>query len=522
MQADEPAGTGPAGPPAPGWQEVEAPQAPATPSASPLIGLAVGVAVVAFLVWRGHRTLAALLLVVVVAVTVARRLSPTFDRGAARVLHAISHGVGIALTWVFFVPFTLLVVTPVWLVLRVLRWDPLGPSPRRRGRWDPRTRRRRREFPERLYADEREEGRRLRTTAHGALAGVACCVLAVAAAFGAYEVFVTLTRDSPAPVIGADGADGTDEGATALAPTLPAWQYFEVEPWSAELAQGEYQTAPQYDASLTWRNDEVHSRYLNVEEGARRSYRPTTPTGLDPVQVWFFGGSAAFGYNQRDDHTIASEVVRLAEQDGVPVEIINFGTVAYTNWQQTVLLGQLLTERPPPDLIVFYDGKNDVGNYVYPGQPQHLWTQFGSEVQQALIDAGARFLPDDRPVNQVPSPENAARIYNQGVQFSHRIAGSYGVPIVTYFQPNLYTRDLPVDDDVITYANLGDVSDDRALYDQVRALLDPAVHDVADCLDALDAEVYWDDVHHNERGADAIAGCVYDDLAPQLRELATG
>ncbi|MBL8777003.1 MAG: SGNH/GDSL hydrolase family protein [Acidimicrobiales bacterium] len=524
VQADEPTDTAPAGPPVPGWQEVEAPQAPATPSASPLIGLAVGVAVVAFLVWRGHRTLAALLLVVVVAVTVARRLSPTFDRGAARVLHAISHGVGIALTWVFFVPFTLLVVTPVWLVLRVLRWDPLGPSPRRRGRWDPRTRRRRREFPERLYADEREEGRRLRTTAHGALAGVACCVLAVAAAFGAYEVFVTLTRDSPAPVIGADGADGADEGATALAPTLPAWQYFEVEPWSAELAQGEYQTAPQYDASLTWRNaDEVHSRYLNVEEGARRSYRPTTPTGLDPVQVWFFGGSAAFGYNQRDDHTIASEVVRLAEQDGVPVEITNFGTVAYTNWQQTVLLGQLLTERPPPDLIVFYDGMNDLSLYLgadAPIRPSHM---FGTQIGTLLAenDAALSFAVGTEG-NTVPvgDPATAARIYNQGVELSHRIASAYGIPMATYYQPSIYTMAGPADPRVleVTRMTQDDLEWERPRWEEARGQLDERVIDLGSSLDGVDGTLMFDWVHHNERAAAVIAAAMYETLGPQLRE----
>ncbi|MBL8778167.1 MAG: SGNH/GDSL hydrolase family protein [Acidimicrobiales bacterium] len=472
------------------------------------VGLGAAAVVVAFFAWRGFVVPAVVVAVLAVGLTVARHRSPAFDRRAGRVLHAVSHWVGVVLTVVLLGMLTLLLILPVWLVGRVLRWDALQPAPSQRGQWDAHTvRRAPRKLDRRLFA--LEPRRRGWTAVHGLVVVVVPVVLVAMVAWGAV-VRLRPTAATPPATSGGLLASGPYPGAFADAP------------WQSDLQRDQGGTQARYDAVLGWRGPtEYTSQYVNVHEGARASYVPAN-LGADPLEVWFFGGSTMFGYGQRDDHTIVSGIVERAEADGIPIDARNFGVVAYTNWQEAEWLTELLTTRPPPDLIVFYDGKNDVGNYVYPGQPQHLWTQFGSEVQQALIDAGARFLPDDRPVNQVPSPENAARIYNQGVQFSHRIAGSYGVPIVTYFQPNLYTRDLPVDDDVITYANLGDVSDDRALYDQVRALLDPAVHDVADCLDALDAEVYWDDVHHNERGADAIAGCVYDDLAPQLRELATG
>lgn len=501
-----------------GWGEVEPRRASSPSGPSPLIGLVVGLAVVAFLVWRGHHLLPAALLLVVVVLTVGRWLNPTFDRVTGRVLHAVGHGVGVALTWIVFVPFTLLVVTPVWLVLRVLRWDPLGPTTRRRGRWADRPRARQRTFPERLYTDERERGRSWRTSAHGAIAALACCVLAVGAGLLAYEGWQRITAgDGPAEA-------AADTGVNRLAPTLPAWQHFEIQPWSEALARGEGQTSPQYDPLLVWRNvDRVESPYLNVEDGARVSYRPAATAG-EPLDVWFFGGSAAFGYNQRDDHTIASELVRLAEQRGIPVHIENFGTVAYTNFQETLLLGELLTTRPPPDLIVFYDGMNDLSMYLTEGgptRPAHLFsTDIGTLLAQNRAALDFPVVAGDAAAGP-PDPAVAASLYDQGVELSHHLADSYGVPILTYYQPSIYTMTGPVDPRVLEVirSSQADIDYQRGTWAQARAALGPDVIDVAGSLDGVDGTLFYDWVHHNERAAGLIAAAMYPTFEAQLQPL---
>lgn len=486
------------------WTEVVAPRA-ARSGPSSWVGVAVALAVVGFFAWRGLVVPALVVAVLATGLTIARHRSAAFDRRATRVLHAVSHGVGVALSVVLLGLLTLVLILPVWLVGRVLRWDALEPARRLRGRWADHTAERgARRLDDHLYT--REAPRRGWTRVHGLV------VVAVPVAALFVAVLVLRPDDSSTPV--------------PAAPALASGVYpapFEDEPWAGALRRDEGGTLAVFDAVRGWRNPtEYTSEHVNISDGARRSYVPAEP-GDDPLVVWLFGGSTMFGYGQRDDHTIASGIVRRAEADGIPVEAHNFGVVAYTNWQEAELLTELLTSREPPDLVVFYDGKNDIANYLYAGQPRHLWTQFATEIQQALVDGGARFLrPDDSPPNEAHSPENAARLYNQGVAFSHRIADAYGVPIVTYFQPSLYTRDLPVDDGVIEYMNITDAELSRDLFAQVRPLLDPAVHDVADCLDGLDAEVYWDDIHHNERAADVIAGCVYADLAPQLQALAAG
>ena len=112
--------------------------------------------------------------------------------------------------------------------------------------------------------------------------------------------------------------------------------------------------------------------YIHIDDNwARRSYEPPgQPTAEEPT-VWFFGGSTTFGEGQRDEHTIPSEVARLAEADGLPVRVVNDGQRGWVNWQEMLLYEQLLSDSPKPDFAVFYDGANDKAVQVQDpiGQP---------------------------------------------------------------------------------------------------------------------------------------------------------
>lgn len=481
------------------WSEVDAMVSP-EPGRGQLIGLIAAALVAGLFVARGLTWAALLVVTVAVALTLARVLSPTMERRVERVLGAITHAVGVVLSIVLLAVVALVVVVPVWAIGRVLRWDALEPDRAVRGRWRPRPRPRRGFFrlETRVYTQEyRPTGW---TRAH-AWAVVLVPILALDLLMVTVVFRPSVTRGSMAAEYPGAFAD---------------------EPWRAALLRDEGGAGAQYDPLLLWRNPtDYASRYINIVDRARTSYRPRQDLGRPPLEVWFFGGSTMFGYGQRDGHTIASQVVRRAEADGIAIDARNFGVVAYTNWQEAEWAAELLTSRPAPDLVVFYDGKNDVGSYLLEGQPAELSTVFADQVAVALGRGGVRFLAvDARPDTiESDSPENAARLYNQGVAFSHRLVEGFGVPVRTYFQPFLYTRDLPVDDAVLAFHGITNAPYQRQLYDQVRPLLDPSVVDIADCLDDLDREVYWDDTHHNELGADVISGCLYTDLAPELQRL---
>jgi hypothetical protein len=77
--------------------------------------------------------------------------------------------------------------------------------------------------------------------------------------------------------------------------------------------------------------------------------------------VWMFGGSTTFGWKQRDGHTIASELARLAWSHGTALHVRNFGVPGDVGWQESRRLERELarTDRRPA-LVILYDGFNDV------------------------------------------------------------------------------------------------------------------------------------------------------------------
>jgi lysophospholipase L1-like esterase len=123
-----------------------------------------------------------------------------------------------------------------------------------------------------------------------------------------------------------------------------------------------------------------------MAEDTRVSYRPAGLPEDAPV-VWFFGGSTMFGEGQRDEHTIPSEVARLAEDAGTPVRVVNFGQRGWVIWQELLQLDQQLAVREAPDLVVFYDGTNEVNVMAEQGGNQP--TVYNADDLRATFEGGA-------------------------------------------------------------------------------------------------------------------------------------
>ncbi len=90
--------------------------------------------------------------------------------------------------------------------------------------------------------------------------------------------------------------------------------------------------------------------------GWRQAQRHTVNATADAKQkVYFFGGSTMFGLGVSDAETIPSLV---SAATGVQAE--NYGNIGYTSHQGLVLLIELLQAGHRPDVVIFYDGVNDV------------------------------------------------------------------------------------------------------------------------------------------------------------------
>ena len=133
---------------------------------------------------------------------------------------------------------------------------------------------------------------------------------------------------------------------------------FRNEPWGHDAIRDFHRTHLERDGALGWRNADFTGRYINIDDTVRRSWTPAHPV----LTVWVFGGSAAFGVGQRDEHTIPSDLARLAAADGIRIRVVNFATPAYVAWQEALQLRTELARRPDPDLVIVYHGANDLAD----------------------------------------------------------------------------------------------------------------------------------------------------------------
>jgi lysophospholipase L1-like esterase len=517
------------------WRETPPPVEARPNPAGPLVGIAVAIAIAAGLWWLGHAPAAVIVVLLAVTVTIVRLTVPAADRFLASVLVRVGHVVGLVLSVVLLGLLCVLVLIPVWLVGRLFRWDALQPDAKTRGRWAARRLRVWQVVPTRGFAYERSS--RTRAARVHAAAAVLLPLAAIALLVaGPLRPWIEGLgdEDAPAPPSAEEtaappvtAAPGTSqewviEGHGAQHPGDP--HVAEKGPWLDD-ALANHAEVPVYDPYLTVRPADRVSPYLNVTDRVRHSYEPVGADGPDALDVWFFGSSAMFGTAFiRDDHTIASEFARAAEADGVTVRVSNFGVTAYETWQEALLLSQMLTERPAPDLIVFYGGYNDLSHYLQAGAPTQVSTQFADEVRQALIDQGAHMLggvDDPAPRSDGISPENAAGVYNRSIELAEWVASANGVAFTHFLQPSLWTHGAPSDE-----ISLQSIDATRSFYDSygrvydaTRQLLRDDTVDLSDVFDPYDEVLFWDEVHTNERANAIVGQAIYANERETLQTL---
>jgi hypothetical protein len=519
---------------------------------------AAAIVVVLWLI--GHEPAAVVLAVLITTVTLLSATVPAVARAVDRGEHAIQSVAGRGLRFVLLGAMQLLIFTPVSLVMRLLRFDPLalGGSPEDSTFWRPAPARPR-ALHRHLYTYERMpvEGVRRDTLPFPVLRKVlAVLILLLALDVGAGALFDALDGKEDTPR--ATGSPNTQ----LLVPDAAAGRD---EPWRNDLGweithawDGKY-----YDPYLGWRLAGFKGRYVNVKDGIRRSYEPKA-TGGDPVEIYFLGGSAMFGWFQRDQHTIPSEVARLAEADGIPVRVVNYATPAYVNWQESLKLQDLITSGRRPDVAVFYDGANELVSQFSQGPHSDLETtlsrQIGGQLGQGLTrppsgrgglfgftDAWARVSavhrvgerlgllsdPDGPPDDVLVSPwlgnqadkadargRYAASIYTRGVDVVSALAESYGFRANFFWQPTVYSKRIVKGEDFALRAVGTDADAWRAATRAARQSLPPETVDLGTAWDRTDKPVMYDFVHSNELGARVAAQAIYRRLRPQLLEAA--
>jgi lysophospholipase L1-like esterase len=482
------------------------------PAASAGTGLIVAAGMALALAVTGRPGPAVALLVVATAANQLLQLRP----GVGRVVEVVVSGIANVVSVVLLTLVGLFVLVPVWVVGRVLRWDALAPSADERARW--RAHARRSASTRRTFAREHWSvtwADRLHAGAVGAV------VLLLAAGVGV--VVVRTLR----PEGGSQAASVVDQATAlgALAPTPDGLAHplvaHEGDEWAPDLFREELDLDNVYDPYLTYVVGDHAGTYINVDDLERRSYVPDAVDGEAP-EVWFFGGSALFGIGQRDEHTIPSEVARIAAGQGVPVRVRNFGASGYVNWQEVLLLSRLVVERGAPDLVVFYDGANDVAAYARRGDGGGPTTLFADEVADALEESRLVTAVEDEGE---PDSGRYADVFYEGDRLARDLGRGEGFPVAHFFQPSLGTKTLTEDDQAVLDSLGWDdarFAQEQGWWDEAEAQVRAPIIPLFDVLDDADEPIDTDQVHTDEEGARLVAEAVWDHLEPTLAALADG
>ena len=485
---------------------------------------AIGVTLVA--TWRiARHGMGPEVLVLVALGTVAVAVALVQPLSFRRAVHRFGTAVAHAVLAVLLAGIWLLAVALPALFQRILRIDPFaGPALRADSRWVDRARRD--VQPTRRWAAEpglvpvAPQVRRRRRLGAAALALSACAIA------GSLVLVATRTTTSSfgilSPVV----------DARSVAPPFP-------DETPAAYADADWY--PQHQADIAWlwtvatawdpfsmlRINDVETQTVTVRDGVRRSWKPPAQAGRPPLKIWLYGGSTVFGLGQRDEHTIASELARIAWEDGVALDIDNRGVPGWLHWQDANRFAWDTATYGPPDAVIFYDGFNeifgtegldDVGDGYAPVDPYSAvyWKTLTDDARAPAPPDGARMLetpsldPDagDDQAGLIMGRYERSRVVSSDTAKANEVATDW------FWQPSRWSRPK-----VSGEPDSGSFDDWHRLDRELRDRLSPEVHDVAGALDGTKQPYFYDDAHHNEVAARLIAAAMWRDLEPRYTEL---
>lgn len=218
-----------------------------------------------------------------------------------------------------------------------------------------------------------------------------------------------------------------------------------------------------YMSYVIWGYKDSKNPDSNIVEGYRKSYNPSCSLEQTKKTIWMFGGSTMLGQGSPDDFTIPSFLCKQLEAKHPETcwRCKNFGIGGYVFTQEVVLFIKLLqTNRPNPDLVIFYDGVNDfiASLQGYPND-HHNFTRIRDTFENRPVPISKRLLnllpnisnlirgflnkPELSKENKTLIRKNllrSSKIYKFNYQLLNDIASSKKIKVITTFQPTIYSK----------------------------------------------------------------------------------
>lgn len=318
-------------------------------------------------------------------------------------------------------------------------------------------------------------------------------------------------------------------------------------PELADIQRDSLTLTYEVSSSGTWRFAATSTPTINLGPSGRQTWAPPAPPQL---RIAFTGGSAAFGFGQRDEHTIASQLARDLYEAGASAEVRNLGVPGWTLRNAVADVEARLARGERFDVLILYGGFNETvsaGLGAPPGtslfdrllteelrrarEPESLaaaWRRSSALVQLS----GWSPPPQPPPVRQMrprkrtgfqlaPTDRDAALRalrfdFDEPARRAVQLGADYGFRVLTVYQPVALAdgRDLLAAELLGPEFEAGELEELTRWHAEAPMLLQMVELRYADLLAGSDC--YLDVVHHTESCVGPIAERLAEDLLEWL------
>jgi hypothetical protein len=223
----------------------------------------------------------------------------------------------------------------------------------------------------------------------------------------------------------------------------------------AELIEEARSLAWRTGPDFGWLPEDRTGRYLNI-----RDHRRLTVGGSAGPRIWIFGGSTVMSVEVPDAYTPASVVQRLANEANWPITVENLGATTVSIRHQLFRL-RTMTPVGAGDIVVFYDGVNDIVQSLYYENPTGNMVEENRKAlarlslpQRIAFSLNARFGARSAFVRRFIDPTQPARReidlspreltsleegYYRAIVEAAGFAAARGARFFHFVQPSIYT-----------------------------------------------------------------------------------
>ena len=241
--------------------------------------------------------------------------------------------------------------------------------------------------------------------------------------------------------------------------------YYATVPWGADWERDGGDVPQGYVPFVTWKAKPYSSTVINVDQSGNR-VTPGADCRTGSYEVFVLGGSTVWGSGAPDWGTIPAHLQELfsAARDE-PVCVRNLGQGGWVSTQGVIELQRQLQAGATPDLVILYDGPNDIqagseegdaGNHVDILDMRSKFEDFGrTRATMRLFNATGifglleRMVPSTRSLRRWPASyrphavgseelaDNIARVYLANYRTVRAWSREYGFEFAFFWQPNL-------------------------------------------------------------------------------------